>query len=83
VTGQSILATSATHRGRCAAGWLAVRLAALDVAEWLIKFERPGPTRAIAELSPNGLVPLLEHKGALVWESLSICDYCAEIEPSL
>jgi glutathione S-transferase len=60
-----------------------VRLAGLDVAERLIKFERPGPTRAIAEVSPNGLVPLLEHKGALVWESLSICDYCAEIEPSL
>ncbi len=64
-------------------GWLAVRLAGLDVAERLIKFERPGPTRAIAELSPNGLVPFLEHNGALVWESLSICDYCAEIEPSL
>jgi glutathione S-transferase len=64
-------------------GWLAVRLAGLDVTERLIEFERPGPTRAIAELSPNGLVPLLEHKGALVWESLSICDYCAEIEPSL
>jgi glutathione S-transferase len=64
-------------------GWLAVRLAGLDVAERLIRFERPGPTRAIEALSPNGLVPLLEHKGALVWESLSICDYCAEIEPSL
>jgi glutathione S-transferase len=64
-------------------GWLAVRLAGLDVDVNVIKFERPGPTRAIAELSPNGLVPFLEHKGARVWESLAICDYCAEIEPSL
>ena len=64
-------------------GWLAVRLAKLDVAEVVIPFVRPGPTPAIAALSPNGLVPYLEHKGARVWESLSICDYCAEIEPSL
>lgn len=64
-------------------GWLAVRLAALDVDVRVIRFERPGPTRAIAELSPNGLVPLLEHNGARVWESLAICDYCAELQPAL
>jgi glutathione S-transferase len=28
-------------------------------------------------------VPCLEHRGALVWESLAICEYCAEIAPSL
>ncbi len=50
-------------------GWLAVRLAGLDVAEVLIPFTRPGPTPAIAQLSPNGLVPYLEHRGAPVWES--------------
>jgi glutathione S-transferase len=64
-------------------GWLAVRLAGLDVTEQVIRFTRPGPTKAIEELSPNGLVPLLRHQGALVWESLAICDYCAEVEPSL
>jgi glutathione S-transferase len=64
-------------------GWLAVKLAALDVDIRVIRFERPGPTRAIADLSPNGLVPFLEHNGARVWESLSICDYCAELQPAL
>lgn len=64
-------------------GWLAVRLAELDVEEVVIPFQRPGPTAAIARLSPNGLVPYLEHNGARVWESLSICDYCAEIAPAL
>lgn len=64
-------------------GWLAVKLAALDVDVRIIRFQRPGPTRAIADVSPNGLVPLLEHAGARVWESLAICDYCAEFEPSL
>jgi glutathione S-transferase len=64
-------------------GWLAVRLAQLDVAEVLIPFSRPGPTPEIARLSPNGLVPFLEHRGARVWESLSVCDYCAEVSPDL
>jgi glutathione S-transferase len=64
-------------------GWLAVKLAGLDVDVRVLQFTRPGPTKAIAELSPNGLVPFLEHNGAQVWESLAICDYCAEFQPSL
>ncbi|HTI83178.1 MAG TPA: glutathione S-transferase family protein [Acetobacteraceae bacterium] len=64
-------------------GWLAVKLAKLDVDVELIHFSRPGPTPDIGKLSPNGLVPYLEHRGARVWESLAVCEYCAEIEPSL
>jgi glutathione S-transferase len=67
-------------------GWLAVHLAGLDVEEVLIPFVRGegiGATPAIAQLSPNGLVPYLEHRGAKVWESLAICEYCAEHRPGL
>jgi glutathione S-transferase len=64
-------------------GWLAVRLAGLDVEMELIAFSRPGPTPAIGQLSPNGLVPYLEHRGARVWESLAVCEYCAEVAPAL
>ncbi|MGH7153660.1 MAG: glutathione S-transferase [Acetobacteraceae bacterium] len=64
-------------------GWLAVRLALLDVEEVLIPFVRPGTTEAIAHVSPNGLVPYLEHDGARAWESLSILEYCAEQAPAL
>ncbi len=64
-------------------GWLAVRLAGLDVTIEVARFVRPGPTPLIASTSPNGLVPYLEHRGARVWESLSVCEYFAEIEPSL
>ena len=64
-------------------GWLAVKLAGLDVDVRVIRFTRPGPTTEIADLSPNGLVPFLEHNGAQVWESLAICDYCAELQPAL
>jgi glutathione S-transferase len=63
-------------------GWLSVRLAALDVEEVVIPMAE-GRTPAIAAASPNGLVPYLEHKGARVWESLAIAEYCAEIAPAL
>lgn len=64
-------------------GWLAVRLAGLDVDVDLVPFTRPGPTPGIADVSPSGLVPYLEHRGARVWESLAIFDYCAEFNPAL
>ena len=64
-------------------GWLAVRLAGLDVAIEVARFVRPAPTPLIANTSPNELVPYLEHRGARVWESLAVCEYCAEIEPLL
>jgi len=64
-------------------GWLAVKLAGLNVEVRVLQFTRPGPTKAIAALSPTGLVPFLEHNGAAVWESVAICNYCAEVRPSL
>lgn len=63
-------------------GWLAVRLAGLDVEEVVIPLAGGG-TEAIKAASPNGLVPYLEHDGARVWESLAIAEYCAEIAPDL
>lgn len=66
-------------------GWLAVRLAGLDVEEVVIPLgdSRQAPTAAVAAVSPSGLVPYLEHGGQRVWETLAICEYCAEIEPAL
>ena len=66
-------------------GWLAVRLAGLDVAERVIPLKgmHQGGTQAIRDTTPAGLVPYLEHRGARVWESLAICEYCAEIHPAL
>ncbi len=66
-------------------GWLAVRLAGLDVEEVVIPLRdsRQAPTAAVAAVSPSKLVPYLEHGGQRVWDSLAICEYCAEIEPAL
>jgi len=64
-------------------GWLAVQLAALDVEVTVIPFTPGGQTAAIAAVSPNRLVPYLEHDGARIWESVSILEYCAEHAPAL
>lgn len=63
-------------------GWLAVRLANLDVTEDVIRLSG-GVTAEVKARSPSGLVPYLEHRGIAVWESLAICEYCAEIAPAL
>jgi len=66
-------------------GWLAVRMAGLDVEEVVIPLAGTGPgsTAAIAAATPGGQVPALEHRGAWIWESSAICEYCAEIAPGL
>ncbi|MCS6891270.1 MAG: glutathione S-transferase [Rhodovarius sp.] len=64
-------------------GWLAVRLAGLDVEEVVLPITGTGASPALAGKTPTGLVPYLEHRGARVWESLSIIEYCAEWEASL
>ncbi|MCX7383725.1 MAG: glutathione S-transferase [Alphaproteobacteria bacterium] len=63
-------------------GWLAVRLARLDVAEIVIPLAG-GVTPGVRAASPGGTVPYLEHAGNKVWDSLAICEYCAEQAPSL
>lgn len=65
-------------------GWLAVRLAELEVEEVVIPLAGGGAaTPAVLATTPAGLVPYLEHDGARVWESLAICEYCAERAPHL
>lgn len=63
-------------------GWLAVKLAGLNVAEVVIPLAG-GTTPGIKAVSPGGTVPYLEHQGAKLWESLAICEYCAEFAPAL
>ena len=65
-------------------GWLAVRLAGLDVEEIVVPLAGGGQsTPALKALSPSGLAPYLEHAGHRVWETLAICEYCAEISGNI
>lgn len=63
-------------------GWLAVRLAGLDVSEEVLRLSGGGTPEVKAQ-SPSGLVPYLEHRGAAIWETLAIAEYCAELFPAL
>ncbi len=42
-----------------------------------------GATAAVKAVSPSGRVPYLRHRGAEIWESLAIAEYCAELAPPL
>lgn len=64
-------------------GWLPVRLAGLNVSEDVIPLRQPDSSARITQVSPNGKVPCLEHRGVKVWDSLAIAEYCAELEPTL
>ena len=64
-------------------GWLCVNMAKLDVEEEVVPLAGGGGTEAIKAISPNGLVPYLEHCGARMWESIAIAEYCAELAPGL
>jgi glutathione S-transferase len=63
-------------------GWLAVRLAGLDVEDVIVPLGAAS-TPALKTLTPAGLVPALEHDGRTIWDSLAICEYCAELSPIL
>ncbi len=63
-------------------GWLAVRMARLDVTETVIPLTGHG-TPEVKAISPSGLVPYLEHRGVHVWETVAIGEYCAELAPAL
>ncbi|MCW8085488.1 glutathione S-transferase family protein [Sabulicella glaciei] len=63
-------------------GWLAVRMAGLEVEEVVIPLAG-GSTPAVKRAAPSGTVPYLEHDGLRIWDSLAIGEYCAEIAPGL
>jgi glutathione S-transferase len=63
-------------------GWLAVKLAGLEVEEVMLALAG-GSTPAVKAASPSGFVPYLEHNGNCIWDSLAIGEYCAELAPAL
>lgn len=63
-------------------GWMAVRLAGLNVEEVMIPLAG-GSTPAVKAALPSGFVPYLEHDGNRIWDSLAIGEYCAELSPAL
>lgn len=61
--------------------WLALKHSNLDFAEVTIKLDTKSTAAAIKKVSPSGKVPVLVHGKAKIWDSLSICEYIAELAP--
>lgn len=61
--------------------WLALKAAGADFEEVVVGLRQPETKAKILAHSPAGKVPVLKHGDLLVWESLAICEYLAEVFP--
>lgn len=61
--------------------WLAMTAAGIDFEDVVIPFDFAAGNPNIRAISPTGRVPLLRHGDVLVWESLAIIEYVAELFP--
>jgi glutathione S-transferase len=59
--------------------WILLRHLGLTFEERLIPLGTPEFTRDIAAISPTRRVPILQHGGLLLWDSLAICEYACEL----
>jgi glutathione S-transferase len=62
-------------------GWLAASLSGIAFEPELVRLSEPGSRAALLESSPAGRVPVLRHGGRVIWDSLAIIEYLAELCP--
>jgi glutathione S-transferase len=61
--------------------WLSLKSAGLPFEEVLIRFGQANTRERMLEYSPAGRVPVLHHGELVIWDSLAICEYVAELAP--
>lgn len=61
--------------------WLALRHAGARFEEEVVPLYRPETRARLLEQSPSGRVPVLRHGGLVLWDSLAILEYLAELFP--
>jgi glutathione S-transferase len=62
--------------------WLAMKQTGAEFDEVVIPLLEPTSRATILKYSPSGRVPALQHGDLVVWDSLAICEYLAEIFPA-
>jgi glutathione S-transferase len=62
-------------------GWLMLKQTGADFAEEVVPLEEANTRTSILRQSPSGKVPALRHGELVVWESLAIGEYLAELFP--
>ncbi|MFC7048836.1 glutathione S-transferase family protein [Emcibacter nanhaiensis] len=61
--------------------WLVMKEAGLEFEEIIVDLFSGARQEKIRKLNPAGRVPALRHGGQLIWDSLAICEYIAELAP--
>ena len=79
---RAVLTISSKNYGAWALrGWLMARFAGLEFRERVIPPDDPQMRAEILLLSASIRVPMLEHEGIRVWDTLAIGEYLNEIKP--
>lgn len=61
--------------------WLLMTQAGIAFDEVSIRLRQPDTRQQALAHSPSGKVPALKHQGLLIWDSLAIAEYLAELFP--
>ncbi len=61
--------------------WLMLKLTEVNFETIVIELDQSDTKEKIMQVSPSGRVPVLKHKNQLIWDSLAIGEYLAEIYP--
>ena len=61
--------------------WLALKHSGLDFSDVTVRLDTKSTAANLKKISPSGRVPVLAHDKTKVWDSLSICEYVAELAP--
>lgn len=62
--------------------WLALKQAGIPFQEVVVPLRQDGTRAAILAHNPAGKLPVLHHGDLVVWDSLAICEYVAELVPA-
>ncbi|HYB54758.1 MAG TPA: glutathione S-transferase family protein [Alphaproteobacteria bacterium] len=63
-------------------GWLALKATGVPFEEINVRLSRPETKAEILSHGGGPTVPILKHKGTVVWETLAICEFLAESYPA-
>ena len=61
--------------------WVAMKHLEIPFAEGFVRLRTPETAANLAKVSPTGQVPVLDHDGFIVWETLAILEYLSDLFP--
>ncbi len=62
-------------------GWLMLKASGIEFDEIVIALDEPTTRETILRNSPSGTVPAIRHGDRVVWDTLAIGEYLAELAP--